>query len=99
LLIINDISPRVRFLFLPSFLTYQNAAVEAGRMTMEAVAYSLRRVVFGILKTLVMRASQNNLDLTCEIKNNVPDQLIGNSLRLRQVITDLVGDAIKPYAQ
>ncbi|KAF5350143.1 hypothetical protein D9756_009276 [Leucocoprinus leucothites] len=69
--------------------------IEAGRMTMEAVTYSLRQTVFGILKTLVVRASQNNLDLTYEIEADIPDQLIGDSLRLRQVITNLVGNAIK----
>lgn len=69
--------------------------VEAGRMTMEAVSYSLRQTVFGILKTLVVRASQNNLDLTYDIETDIPDQLIGDSLRLRQVITNLVGNAIK----
>lgn len=70
-------------------------AVEAGRMTMEAVSYSLRQTVFGILKTLVVRASQNNLDLTYDVDPDIPDQLIGDSLRLRQVITNLVGNAIK----
>ncbi|KZP13596.1 hypothetical protein FIBSPDRAFT_753155 [Athelia psychrophila] len=69
--------------------------IEAGRMTMEAVTYSLRQTVFGILKTLVVRASQNNLDLTYDVDPDIPDQLIGDSLRLRQVITNLVGNAIK----
>lgn len=64
-------------------------------MTMEAVTYSLRQTVFGILKTLVVRASQNNLELTYEVEPDIPDQLIGDSLRLRQVITNLVGNAIK----
>lgn len=62
---------------------------------MEAVSYSLRQTVFGILKTLVVRASQNNLDLTYDVDPDIPDQLIGDSLRLRQVITNLVGNAIK----
>ncbi len=70
-------------------------AVEAGRMTMEQVSYSLRHTVFGILKTLVVRASQNNLDLTYDVDPDIPDQLIGDSLRLRQIITNLVGNAIK----
>ncbi|KAJ7599415.1 hypothetical protein C8J56DRAFT_1000597 [Mycena floridula] len=69
--------------------------IEAGRMTMEAVSYSLRQTVFGILKTLVVRASQNQLDLTYDVEPDIPDQLIGDSLRLRQVITNLVGNAIK----
>ncbi|KAK0462455.1 uncharacterized protein EV420DRAFT_1524924 [Desarmillaria tabescens] len=69
--------------------------IEAGRMTMEAVSFSLRHIVFGMLKTLVARASQNNLDLTFDIAPDIPDHLIGDSLRLRQVITNLVGNAIK----
>ena len=64
-------------------------------MTMEQVSYSLRQTVFGILKTLVVRASQNQLDLTYDVDPEIPDQLIGDSLRLRQVITNLVGNAIK----
>ena len=64
-------------------------------MTVEAVSYSLRQTVFGILKTLVVRASQNNLDLTYDVEPDIPDQLIGDSLRLRQVITNLAGNAIK----
>ena len=64
-------------------------------MTMEQVSYSLRHTVFGILKTLVVRASQNNLELTYDVDSDIPDQLIGDSLRLRQVITNLVGNAIK----
>ncbi|KAH8802033.1 hypothetical protein DL96DRAFT_1672185 [Flagelloscypha sp. PMI_526] len=58
-------------------------------------AYSLRQTIFGILKTLVVRASQNNLDLTYDVEPEIPDQLIGDSLRLRQVITNLVGNAVK----
>ncbi len=46
-------------------------------MTMEAVSYSLRQTVFSVLKTLVVRASQNNLDLTYDVGPDIPDQLIG----------------------
>lgn len=62
---------------------------------MEQVSFSFRQTIFGILKTLVVRASQNNLDLTYDVDPDIPDQLIGDSLRLRQVITNLVGNAIK----
>jgi osomolarity two-component system sensor histidine kinase NIK1 len=71
------------------------SSVEAGRMTMEAISYLLRQTVFGILKTLVVRASQNNLDLTYDVKPDILDQLIGDWLRLWQVIMNLVGNAIK----
>ena len=92
---ILDISKSGSFMFGGCFQTQHIGAVEAGRMTMEAVSYSLRQTVFGILKTLVVRASQNNLDLTYDVDPDIPDQLIGDSLRLRQVITNLVGNAIK----
>lgn len=92
---ILDISKSMCFLFSLLFLALILRVVEAGRMTMEQVSYSLRHTVFGILKTLVVRASQNNLDLTYDVDPDIPDQLIGDSLRLRQVITNLVGNAIK----
>ncbi|KAJ3718826.1 hypothetical protein C8R42DRAFT_697269 [Lentinula raphanica] len=55
--------------------------IDANRMTMEAVSYSIRQT--------------NNLDLTYDIEPDIPDQLIGDSLRLRQVTTNLVGNSIK----
>lgn len=65
-------------------------------MTMEHVYFSFRQTVFGILKTLVVRANQNDLDLTYDVDPDIPDLLIGDSLRLRQVITNLVGNAVGP---
>lgn len=67
--------------------------IEAGRMTMETVTYSLRQNVFEVLKTLIVRISQNHL--TYNVEPDIPDQLIGDSLRLHQVITNLVCNAIK----
>jgi osomolarity two-component system sensor histidine kinase NIK1 len=42
-------------------------------MTMEAITYALHQTVFGILMTLVVRASQNNLDFTYDVEPDIPD--------------------------
>jgi osomolarity two-component system sensor histidine kinase NIK1 len=64
-------------------------------MIIDQVPFSFRQTVFGILKTLVVRAAGSNLDLTYDVDSDIPDQLIGDSLRLQQVITNLVSNAIK----
>ena len=62
---------------------------------MEQIPYSVRLAVFSVLKTLCVKASQNKLDLIFDIDPTIPDQLIGDPLRLRQVITNLIGNAVK----
>ena len=62
---------------------------------MDQVPFSFRQAVFGILKTLVSRAAGNNLNLTYDVDPGIPDQLVGDSFRLQQVITNLVRNAIK----
>ncbi|KAK9480818.1 hypothetical protein V1514DRAFT_288486 [Lipomyces japonicus] len=69
--------------------------IEANRMTIEKIAFSLRGTVFGALKTLAVKANEKHLDLVYKIDNTFPDNLIGDSFRLRQVILNLVGNAIK----
>ncbi|KAM0791386.1 hypothetical protein ACM66B_005851 [Microbotryomycetes sp. NB124-2] len=69
--------------------------IEAGRMTVETIPYSVRSAVFGVLKTLAVKATQNKLDLLYSVESDIPDLLVGDPFRLRQVITNLVGNAIK----
>ncbi|KAF9351563.1 hypothetical protein BGX26_010451 [Mortierella sp. AD094] len=69
--------------------------IEAGKMTIEQAPFSLRTQAFGVLKTLAVKAHQKKLDLIYNVHNDFPDQLIGDPLRLRQVITNLIGNAIK----
>ncbi|KAJ3181312.1 hypothetical protein HDU85_003622 [Gaertneriomyces sp. JEL0708] len=69
--------------------------IEAGRMVMEETPMSLRSVVFSVLKTLAVRAHQKSLTLIFDIENGIPDIMVGDPLRLKQVITNLVGNAIK----
>lgn len=64
-------------------------------MTMEAIPFSVRSCVFGVLKTLAVKATQSKLDLMYSVESDIPDLLVGDPFRLRQVITNLVGNAIK----
>lgn len=69
--------------------------IEANRMIMEEIPYSVRGIVFNALKTLAVKANEKSLDLTYRVDSSVPDHVVGDSFRLRQVILNLVGNAIK----
>ncbi|KAH3673383.1 hypothetical protein WICPIJ_009835 [Wickerhamomyces pijperi] len=69
--------------------------IEANRMTIEEADFSLRNTVFGALKTLAVKSIEKPLSLIYEVDNSFPDSLVGDSFRLRQVILNLVGNAIK----
>ncbi|CCU76820.1 putative autoinducer 2 sensor kinase/phosphatase luxQ/two component histidine kinase [Blumeria hordei DH14] len=69
--------------------------IEANRMVMEEIPYTLRGTVFNALKTMAVKANEKFLDLTYRVDSSVPDHVVGDSFRLRQVILNLVGNAIK----
>ncbi|KAG6278652.1 hypothetical protein E4U47_005165 [Claviceps purpurea] len=69
--------------------------IEARRMVVEEIPYTLRGTVFNALKTLAVKANEKFLDLTYKVDSSVPDHVIGDSFRLRQIILNLVGNAIK----
>ncbi|PQE20042.1 two-component osmosensing histidine-kinase protein [Rutstroemia sp. NJR-2017a BVV2] len=69
--------------------------IEANRMVMEEIPYTLRGTVFNALKTLAVKANERFLDLTYRVDSSVPDHVVGDSFRLRQIILNLVGNAIK----
>lgn len=69
--------------------------IEANRMIMEEAPFTLRGTVFNALKTLAVKANEKFLDLTYRVDSSVPDHVVGDSFRLRQVILNLVGNAIK----
>lgn len=71
------------------------AKIEAGRMELEPVAFSLRPMLGDTLKALAVRAYKKGLELTCDVQPDVPDALVGDVGRLRQVLINLVGNAIK----
>jgi PAS domain S-box-containing protein len=69
--------------------------IEAGRIDLEAVDFNLRDCMEETLKTLAVRADEKGLELLCEIAPEVPEVVRGDSSRVRQVLVNLVGNAIK----
>ena len=71
------------------------AKIEAGKLELEAVPFSLRAVVGDTLRALAVRAHRKALELVCNVHSDVPDALIGDPGRVRQVLLNLVGNAVK----
>jgi CheY-like chemotaxis protein/HPt (histidine-containing phosphotransfer) domain-containing protein len=69
--------------------------IEARRLTLDRAPFRFRDTVEDSVKLLAPRADQKGLDLSCRIAPDVPDALVGDGGRLRQVILNLVGNAIK----
>ena len=69
--------------------------VEAGKLELEPIEFELRDSVDMAIKILAPRAQEKGLTLTCEIRQEAPVRVIGDLSRLRQIITNLVGNAIK----
>ncbi|HLJ16333.1 MAG TPA: ATP-binding protein, partial [Bryobacteraceae bacterium] len=69
--------------------------IEAGKMELHPVAFTIRRLLKDTLKTLGLRASSKNLLLNQEVDPAIPEMLFGDPERLRQVLINLVGNAIK----
>lgn len=69
--------------------------IEANRTVIENIPFTLRGSVFNALKTLAVRATDRHLNLIYEVDSSVPDFVCGDPYRIRQVILNLVGNAIK----
>src|SRR5467141_2268800 len=69
--------------------------IEAGKVDLELDDFNLRESLEATLKTLALRADEKGLELLCEMAPSVPDVVRGDSNRLRQVVINLIGNAIK----
>jgi PAS domain S-box-containing protein len=69
--------------------------IEAGKIDLEEIDFNLRDCLETSLKTLAVRADEKGLELLCEVAPEVPEVVRGDSGRLRQVIINLLGNAIK----
>jgi len=69
--------------------------IESSKFTLELAPFSLRDMIAQTVRPLSVRAQQKFLELICDVPDAVPDTLIGDDLRLRQVLTNLISNAIK----
>ncbi len=69
--------------------------IEAGKLDFEMINFSLRDSIGDTMKSLSLRAQQKGLELAYRISSDVPDGLIGDPTRLRQIVVNLIGNAVK----
>jgi signal transduction histidine kinase/DNA-binding response OmpR family regulator len=69
--------------------------IESGNMELEKEDFNLRICIEDVLDMFGSKAAQIGLDLIYKIDEDVPQQIVGDQLRLRQVLTNLVGNALK----
>jgi two-component system, sensor histidine kinase and response regulator len=69
--------------------------IEAGKMELEPADFSLRSALSDTLRVLAIRAHKKGLELVSQVQSDVPDALVGDAGRLRQVLLNLVSNAIK----
>jgi PAS domain S-box-containing protein len=102
----TDLSPRQRdFLVMvkksaDALLVLLNdildfSKIEAGKFELECIDFRLRDTINETLSTLALRAQAKGLELACQVQPDVPNWLTGDPGRLRQILVNLVGNAIK----
>ena len=69
--------------------------IEAGKLDLDSIRFGLRGGLEDTLKLLALRADEKGLELTCDIHPEVPEMVVADPTRLRQIIINLVGNAIK----
>jgi PAS domain S-box-containing protein len=69
--------------------------IEARKLQLDHVGFNLRDTLEDAIRVLALRAHHKALELACDIQTEAPEALVGDPLRLRQIIVNLVGNAIK----
>ena len=69
--------------------------IEAGRFELESTPFRIRKTVEQVIKTLGVRAHEKRLELAYHVAEDLPDTVVGDPLRLRQVLMNLTSNAIK----
>ena len=69
--------------------------IEAGRMALERIPFALERLADDCVNSQLPKARRKGIELTCQMAASVPRHVIGDPLRLRQILTNLVNNAVK----
>ncbi|MEI8205470.1 MAG: response regulator [Kiritimatiellales bacterium] len=69
--------------------------IEVGKLQLETTDFSLRKTLEEAVTPLALRAQQKGVEFVCAVEPDVPDHLIGDPVRLRQVLVNLGGNAVK----
>ncbi|MGB7325818.1 MAG: response regulator, partial [Rubripirellula sp.] len=69
--------------------------IEARKLELESIPFSIRDLVEKTGRTLSLRAAEKGLELACRVASDLPDQLMGDPGRIRQILINLIGNAIK----
>jgi PAS domain S-box-containing protein len=72
-----------------------SAKIESGKLELESAPFSLRRMLDQITRVLAVRASEKGLSFYCRMPDHTPDAVLGDRLRLQQVLLNLAGNAVK----
>ncbi|HET9270319.1 MAG TPA: response regulator [Vicinamibacterales bacterium] len=69
--------------------------IEAGRLELDPVPFNLRDLIEEMLRSLAVSAHAKGLELACDVARDVPSHVVGDPVRIRQILTNLTGNAIK----
>ncbi|MDP9047946.1 MAG: ATP-binding protein, partial [Bacteroidota bacterium] len=69
--------------------------IESGNLELDPHTFELRKCIEDVFELFASKASETGIDLVYQIEDNVPDYVISDGLRIRQVLTNLVGNAVK----
>jgi two-component system sensor histidine kinase/response regulator len=69
--------------------------IEAGKVDLEEIDFDLSECIEGALKTLALRADEKGLELLCEVSHELSETVVGDPGRLRQILINLIGNALK----
>ena len=69
--------------------------IEAGRLELDPVSFNIRDLVEETARALALRAHEKGLEVTCDVMPEVPEYVVGDITRIRQVMVNLLGNAVK----